>query len=283
MNLSEGRDASLLDAFAATVAEVLLDLHVDPDLNRSVLTLAGAPDALHDAVARLTGAAVSALDLSRHAGAHPRLGVVDVVPFVDLDDAAAPATARSLAARDRFADWAASALGLPCFLYGPERSLPDVRRHAWAALRPDRGPDRPHPTAGAACVGARGALLAYNLVLGSADLALARTAAARVRGPGLRALGFAAGGHVMVSCNLTDPYRLGPAAAYDAVAAALEGEPIAAAELVGLLPEAVLRAAPPARWQQLGIGPGRTIEAALARPRPGPDRGEGRAATGTGA
>jgi len=267
VNLSEGRDPSLLAAFRTETAGVLLDAHADRYLNRSVLTLAAEPDALHGAVCGLARLAVATLDLTRHAGAHPRLGVVDVVPFVDLSDPAAPFTARSLAARDRFAHWAATELGLPCFLYGPERALPDIRRAAWRGLGPDRGPARPHPTAGATCAGARGVLVAYNLVLGTGDLALARRAAAAVRRPGLRALGFAVGARVEVSCNLTDPYRLGPVAAYDAVAAAVGAPAIAAAELVGLLPEAVLRAAPPGRWAALGIGPERTIEAALARPR----------------
>jgi glutamate formiminotransferase len=160
VNLSEGRDASLLAAFRTATAGVLLDAQADPHLNRSVLTLAAEGDELHDAVCGLTRLAVSSLDLGGHSGAHPRLGVVDVVPFVDLSEPTAPATARSLSARDRFADWAATTLGLPCFLYGPERSLPDIRREAWRGLGPDRGPPQPHPTAGAACVGARGVLVA---------------------------------------------------------------------------------------------------------------------------
>jgi len=267
VNLSEGRDQLRLDALVAAAGAVLLDVHSDRDLNRSVLTLAAEPDALHEGVAAVARLAVSTLDLSDHKGAHPRLGVVDVVPFVDLTDPTAPATPRSLAARDRFADWAATALGLPCFLYGPERSLPDVRRQAWVTLLPDRGPRSPHPTAGAACVGARGALVAYNLVLASHDVAGARRIAAAVRRPGLRALGFRVGQRATVSCNLTEPYRLGPAQAYDAVAtvaADLGGTAIAGAELVGLLPAAVLAAAPRERWAQLGISADRTVEAALA-------------------
>ncbi len=267
VNLSEGRDPARLEAFRTAVAGLLLDLHSDPELNRSVLTLAGEPDTLQEGVAALTRLAVATLDISAHEGAHPRLGVADVVPFVDLADPAAAATAPSLTARDRFADWAATALGLPCFLYGPERSLPDIRRAAWSTLLPDRGPLRPHPTAGAVCVGARAILIAYNLLLTSNDLALARRVAARARRPGLRALGFRAGERVMVSCNLTEPYRLGPADAYDTVAgiaADLEGTTVAAPELVGLLPAAVLAATPRQRWAQLGIGADRTIEAALA-------------------
>jgi glutamate formiminotransferase len=205
--------------------------------------------------------------------------VVDVVPFVDLGDMWEAATPRSLAARDRYAAWAAAELDLPCFLYGPERTLPEVRRAAWRSLRPDCGPARAHPTAGAVCVGARGALVAYNLVLSTPDLVTATQVAAAVRRPGLRTLALVVGADVQVSCNLTDPGRLGPADAYDLVARALESHGpgatrIAAAELVGLLPRAVLTAIPPGRWRTLGIGPDRTIEARLeARPageRPGP-------------
>ncbi|HVM68195.1 MAG TPA: hypothetical protein VMU14_25175 [Acidimicrobiales bacterium] len=270
VNLSDGRDGVTLDACRDAAGRLLLDLHADADLDRSVLTLAGPTADLQAAVAALARIAVATIDLAAHGAAHPRLGAVDVVPFVDLDDPAAPATPRSLAARDAFADWAGTTLDLPCFLYGPERPLPELRRHAWRDLMPDRGPGRPHPTAGAACVGARGALVAYNLVLGTADLAVAGAAAARVRRPGLRALGFPLAAGAAVSCNLTDPYRLGPAAAYDAVdeaARALAGVAVVSAELVGLLPEAVLVAAPRHRWEELGIGPDRTVEAALGRPR----------------
>jgi glutamate formiminotransferase len=279
VNVSEGEQRTLLDAFREVTRPVLLDLHVDRFHNRAVLTLAGEPDALADALAALTRLAVASLDVTRHAGAHPRLGVVDVVPFVDLGALWEPATPRSLAARDRYAAWAAAELQLPCFLYGPERTLPEVRRTAWRTLEPDCGPARAHPTAGAVCVGARGALVAYNLVLSTPDLVTATHVAAAVRRPGLRTLALAVGPDVQVSCNLTEPRVLGPADAYDLVARALEAHSpgatrIAAAELVGLLPRDVLTAIPSGRWHTLGIGPERTIEARLeARPAsetPGP-------------
>src|SRR6202022_168904 len=100
----------------------LLDVHRDADHNRSVLTMAGP--GLQDAVRRVAEAAVATLDLRTHTGAHPRIGVLDVVPFVPL---LGSTMADALAARDQFAAWAAAALALPCFLYGPERTLPDVR------------------------------------------------------------------------------------------------------------------------------------------------------------
>ncbi|MFI5041457.1 MAG: hypothetical protein ACHQNA_06360, partial [Acidimicrobiales bacterium] len=199
---------------------------------------------------------------------HPRFGVLDVVPWVDLDDPGAPATARSLAIRDRFAAWVGAELALPAFVYGPERPLPDVRRTAWRSLPPDAGPPAPHPSAGAVAVGARGVLIAYNLWLATADGGQARRIAAAVRRPGLRTLGLVVGDRAQVSCNLVDPLHLGPAQAYDVIRdeAAKSGTTVTGAELVGLVPEAVLAAITPRRWSELDLGPERTIEARLRTP-----------------
>ncbi len=254
VNVSEGRDAEVLDALAAAVGPDLLDLHVDADHHRSVWTLRG-----EQAPRLLARAAVERLDLRTHAGAHPRIGVVDVVPFVAL---AGSSPADALGARDRFCAWAAADLGLPCFAYGPERTLPDVRRQAFADLAPTAGPPRPHPTAGAAAVGARDVLVAYNLWLARPDLDRARAVARDLRSPAVRALGLAVGAEVQVSLNLVRPTEVGPGAARDAVAARVD---VARAELVGLVPEAVLRAEPEARWMQLDLDPERTIEARVAR------------------
>ena len=260
VNLSEGRDARLLGLLAEAAGPALLDRHADPDHHRAVLTLAG--DEVESRVRAVCRAAVALLDLRAHAGAHPRLGVVDVVPFVHLEDG--PAGVRdgdigaAVAARDRFAAWAGAELGLPVFCYGPERSLPEVRRRAWRDLGPDAGPQRPHPSAGAVCAGARPCLVAYNLWLAEPDLRLARRVAAEVRSPALRTLGLAVGERVQVSCNLIDPWSLGPAAAFDAVAARAA---VASAELVGLLPRSVLDAVPAGRQADLDLSPSRTIEA----------------------
>ena len=229
----------------------------------------------------LTRLAVEMLDLSTHAGAHPRFGVVDVVPFVPLGPD--PDLAPAVAARDAFASWAASTLDLPCYVYGPlpggeVRSLPEVRRRAFATLPPDHGPAAPHPTAGAVAVGARPLLVAYNLWLEGADLTGARKVAAALRGPSVRALGFDLGAGVQVSCNLLDPLVLGPGEVYDRVAALLRtagarGQAtgiIRRAELVGLLPAAVLQQIPPRRWAELDLSPDRTIEARLAGRTPVP-------------
>ena len=257
MNVSEGRRAPAIAAVAAAAGPCLLDVHSDAHHHRSVLTLAGA-DNLEDAVRAVATEAVRRIDLRGHAGAHPRLGAVDVVPFVPLLDAS---LADAVAARDRFAAWAAEELGIPSFVYGPERSLPDVRREAFAALAPDAGPPVPHPTAGAVCVGARPVLVAYNVWLGPAtDVATSRAVAAAVRGPAVRALGLDVGGRAQVSMNLVDPLAFGPDRAYDEVAALA---PVARAELVGLVPGAVLEAVPERRWAELDLDPSRTIEARL--------------------
>jgi glutamate formiminotransferase len=253
-NISEGRDPAVLGALTTAAGSDLLDLHSDPHHHRSVLTLVG--DAAIRSVARV---AVERIDLGDHAGVHPRIGVVDVVPFVPYGDDSTLADA--IAARDAFAAWAADELAVPCFTYGPERSLPDVRRHAFGALAPDRGPGTPHPTAGAIAVGARPVLVAYNLWLAEPDLAAARRIAAALRGPAVRALGLAVGTRVQVSCNLVDPLRVGPADVHDRVAALA---PVAGAELVGLVPAPVLRAVDPGRWAELDLAEDRTIEARLS-------------------
>ncbi|MHB1444612.1 MAG: glutamate formimidoyltransferase [Acidimicrobiales bacterium] len=268
-NLSEGRDPSLLGRLAAVAGSGLLDIHADPDHHRSVFTVAG-PD-VEEAVRALARLAVAELDLSAHAGAHPRLGVIDVVPFVPLgagaepahgaDTSGAPGMGAALGARDRFAGWAADELDLPCFLYGPERSLPEVRRRAFRDLAPDIGPNRPHPRAGAVAVGARGVMVAYNLWLEGQSADSARSLAARLRSPQVRALGFDLNGRAQLSFNLIDPLRTGPVEVYDRAAAL--GARIERAELVGLVPAALLEQIPSGRWAQLGLRPEATIEARL--------------------
>ena len=233
----------------------MLDVHHDPHHNRAVFTLAGIDV---DAAARaLTGEAVERLDLRTHEGVHPRLGVVDVVPFVPLDGSTMP---EAIAARGAFASWAGTALALPCFLYGPERTLPDLRRNAFATLTPDTGPPSPHPTAGACAVGARTVLVAYNLWLRDADLAAAKGIAASLRSAQVRALAFPVGSQVQVSCNLVAPEIVGPAAIYDRVAAMAA---IERAELVGLAPRSIVHAVDRARWVELDLGDERTIEARI--------------------
>ncbi|MHB8456775.1 MAG: hypothetical protein ACYDBS_03650, partial [Acidimicrobiales bacterium] len=198
--------------------------------------------------------ALPLLDLAAHEGVHPRLGTVDVVPFVPYGASMGDA----IVERDRFAR-AFAAEGVPCFLYGPERSLPDVRRTAWQSLQPDLGPATPHPTAGATCVGARGVLVAYNIVI-DAPVQRARELARLVRSPTVRALGLALGNESQVSLNLVDPDKTGPADVHDQVAAEAT---IVRSELVGLLPASILAKIPEHRWAGLGLAASCTIEARL--------------------
>jgi glutamate formiminotransferase len=252
VNVSEGADDRVVERIAASAGRDLLDRHSDPHHNRTVLTLVG-----HEAPRRVARTAVELLDLRHHTGAHPRIGVVDVVPFVPL---AGATMADAVAARDDFVTWIGGELAVPAFAYGPERSLPEVRRAAFAELSPDAGPPRPHPTAGAVAVGARDLLVAWNVWLAEPDLARARRVAADIRGPHLRALGLPVGDRVQVSMNLVAPEIVGPADAWEAVTARV---PVSGAELVGLVPASVLARTPTARWGQLDLAEDRTIEARL--------------------
>jgi glutamate formiminotransferase len=256
INVSEGRNLEVIAEIGASAEDHLLDVHSDADHHRSVFWLAG-PDT-RDAAGALTVKAIELLDLADHAGVHPRIGVVDVVPFVPL---AGASMATAVDARRAFAEWAGHDLSLPCFWYGEgTRTLPEVRRGAFREFAADTGPASPHPTAGACAVGARPALVAYNLWLAHSDLDAARAIARAVRSEHVRALAMVCGDHVQVSCNLIDPLVVGPAEIYDAVARHV---PIARAELVGLLGRDVLARVPPARWDQLDVSDDRTLEARL--------------------
>ena len=271
VNVSEGRDDRVLAELAAGAAPALLDLHRDPDHNRAVLTIAGPADAVVPATRSVAATAVARLDLRVHEGAHPRLGVLDVVPFVPYDPGrpVPDDLAEAVVLRDDFARWLGTELGVPCFLYGPlpggrSRTLPDVRRGAFGDLAPDSGPPRALPRTGATAVGARRVLVAYNVWVSSA--AVARQVAPLVRGAHVRALGLAVGPRAQVSCNLIDPGRLGPAQLYDEVTrlAAAAGGSVEGAELVGLVPAAVLDVIPRGRWAELGLSAESTVEARLA-------------------
>jgi len=274
VNVAEGRDAAVLSRLATACGDALLDLHADADHHRSVFTLAGpGPRDAAWAAASLARAAVAELDLSRHDGVHPRLGLVDVVPFVALDEAPRVAVdaAREFGART------AAELEIPVFFYGaadPEgRDLPSVRRDAFTRRAPDIGPPHPHPRWGAVAVGARPPLVAVNCWLDRDDLDLARSVATTVRArdgglPGVRALGFrlASVGQVQVSMNVTDLTATSLDEACDAVVAAAEaaGATVTRVEWVGLIPaEAIERCSPAFRaWS--GLDRSRSIEGRLA-------------------
>ncbi len=274
MNVSEGRDRPRLDALARACGPSLLDVHADVDHNRSVFTLAGPGGADAAAAARaLARVVVERLDLRHHAGVHPRLGVLDVVPFVALGEPAATAVEAARA----FARWLGNDVGVPVFLYGDvdpaARSLPDTRRDAFARRPPDFGPPAPDARTGATAVGARPPLVAVNCLLDRDDLELARRIAGRVRErdgglPGVRALGLGleSVGAAQVSMNVTALDATGVEAACTAVRGLAEaaGATVVAVELVGLVPAAEL-----ARWSEgfrawSGLGPDVTIESRLA-------------------
>jgi len=282
VNISEGRDGSVIDAIASAGGIHLLDLHSDAEHHRSVLTLAGPLHEVEGAARAVATAAVAAIDLRTHAGIHPRRGAVDVVPFVPLGAPSRDGGWRSaLEARDRFAEWAGAELGVPCFLYGPERTLPDIRRHAFSSLTPDSGPPAPHPTAGAMAVGVRPVLVAYNVWIADRSgkepaevQSVARALAAGLRGPSVRSLGLPLASGAQVSCNLIDPSGASIMNVYDTVAAGAraEGYPLVRAELVGLVPASLLPGVPRERWDELDLGEDRTIEYRMAE-RTGPTDG----------
>ena len=249
INISEGQNVAVLDTLRHCVSGALLDVHTDPDHNRSVFTLVGT-----DAPRELTRTAIELCNLNTHDGVHPRIGVVDVVPFVPLQGST---MGDAVEARNDFAQWAARELGVPSFLYGHERSLPDIRKSAWKTLLPDVGPNHAHPTAGAICVGAREPLVAWNMWLRDLDLAHTRQIAAQVRSPQIRTLGLQVGEFTQVSCNLIAPDTHGPDVAYDQVEAHAR---IERCELVGLIPRATLERISPDRWEALDLDETKTIE-----------------------
>lgn len=267
-NVSEGRDPAVLAALAEACGKCLLDVHSDADHNRSVLTLAGPPSELVPAVHDLARCAVRLLDLRLHDGVHPRFGVLDVVPWVGLEgwplrDASpgGPWEGAARGARDTFAAWAATELGLPAFLYGPERGLPEVRRGAWGQLAPDLGPPAPHLTAGSVAVGWRPLMVAYNLwMVEGVGREQAMAIARRLRSGEVRSLAFHVGASYQVSCNLLRPLERGPAEVWDEVARCAD---IARAEVVGLVPQALLDVTPEVRWSKLGLRPDLAIEERL--------------------
>jgi len=274
-NVTEGRDAVLIDALAGGFAPArVLDIHSDADHNRSVFWLAAEQSELAEALASGARAAAEGIDLNAAPGVHPRVGVLDVAPVVyrsEADRGAAVATA--LTAADFI-----GALGIPVFLYGELATDPgnseraDLRRGGPEALgermaagdmRPDFGPAAIHPTAGATLVTARPPLVAFNVDLDTDDLALAQSVAAELREsgggfPGVRALGLAleSRGRAQVSMNVHD-YKEAPLGAI--VERIQARAPVAEAELVGLAPAAALAGFP----ADVTLRNRRTIEDAL--------------------
>jgi glutamate formiminotransferase len=265
-NFSEGRRLETVDRLVAAVENVsgayLLDRSSDASHNRTVLTLAGETAPILEAVERTVAVAVAEIDMESHTGEHPRIGAVDVVPFVPL---AGTTMADCIELARTFGARVADRFGIPVYLYGEAATSPsrhrlaDVRRGQYEGLKaqigepgrePDFGPARLHARAGAMAVGARPFLIAYNINLESPDVELARRIARRIREssgglPRVQANGFWIDeiGRAQVSMNLLD-YRTTPMwAVWEAVRseAAEDGVHLLESELIGLAPlEALL-------------------------------------------
>jgi glutamate formiminotransferase len=282
-NFSEGRDRSTIDAIGEALAghARLLDVHSDADHNRSVYTLVGNEEELVASLLAGIACARERIDLREHAGAHPRIGAADVVPLIPINEADGE---RARAAALELARRVGEELALPVFLYadlapgrGPaffRRGGPEElqRRIDAGELAPDFGPARLDERAGGVIIGARRALIAFNVNLAGDDLQAAREVARAVRErdggfPGVRALGLrlAEAGHVQVSMNVED-WRASPlhevvaAVQREATARGLE---ITGAELVGLLPAGAAVAAAGSLLGVAGLDPSHVLELRL--------------------
>ncbi len=291
-NFSEGRRREVVDALVSIVASVpgaiLLDSEMDADHNRSVLTFAGEPEPVMETAIRLVARAAELIDLNRHKGEHPRMGATDVLPFVPyegltLEDCAEMARRVGRRIGDE--------LEIPVFLYEaaascPERkSLANVRQGEFEGLRerigqdprrrPDFGPERIHPTAGAIAVGARRFLVAFNANLTTGDVRVAKAIAAAVREQGgglanVRALGFSIenGRRAQVSMNLldTEATPIPRVLALVRAEAARYGAAISGCEVVGLVPESALLDAAEHALQLEGFRRDQVLDLRLRRP-----------------
>lgn len=265
-NFSEGRNPQTVSRIAEAIANVetacILDTHIDPDHNRSVVTFVASPEHIVEAAFRAVETAAQLIDMRTHLGEHPRLGATDVLPFVPVENITMD---QCVAIAHEAGKRIAAELAIPVYFYerAARRSdrvnLEDVRRGALELLReqittnPERAPDeglpQVHETAGAIAVGARPFLIAFNVVLRSTDIVIARQIAKAIRGrsgglPFLKALGFQlhSRSFVQVSMNLVNYEVTGMTEAYQAVQreAAKLGAEIVSAEIVGLIPRNAL-------------------------------------------
>lgn len=281
-NFSEGRDRNVLERLGAALAGParLLDLHADPDHHRSVFTLVGDDEQLLEGLVAGVSLARELIDLRRHAGAHPRVGAADVVPVVPIDeDDLGRARTVALALGRRVGE----DVGLPVFLYGelaPGRGPAFFRRGGPAELqrrldagelRPDFGPPSLDPRAGCVLVGARRALIAFNVNL-RGDVELARTVASLVRErdggfPGVRALGLdlPSAGLAQVSMNIEDWRATALHELVERIDREVRGRggEVVGSELVGLMPAAAAAAAAGAALRIEGFDATRLLELRL--------------------
>ena len=282
-NVSEARDAALVAAIGEMFEQhaTLLDVHTDADHHRAVYTLVAGETELVESLLKGIRFAVDQIDLREHSGVHPRIGVADVVPLVPLEPSD---MARAVAAASVLARRIGDELGLPVFLYGESaggirpiffrrgglEAL--ARRVDEGELVPDAGPRRLDPRSGGVLVGARHALIAYNLDLTTDDLEVAQAVAVAVRGssggmPGVQAIGLRLpdSSRTQVSMNVID---IDAAPLHEVVErvraeARLRGAEILAGELVGLVPERVVAAAAAAGAELPGIDDSQVLERVL--------------------
>lgn len=264
-NFSEGRRRDVIEAIVAPFRRrrgcALLDYRADADHNRLVVSLAGAPEPIQEALLEAAKAAVAAIDLNRHQGAHPRIGAVDVIPFVPLHNISME---QCVALAHAFAKRYYEQTGIPVYFYEeaalrPERKrLEEVRRGQYEGLKeavsnperhPDVGPPRLHPTAGATVIGARKILVAFNINLGTTDVRIAKEIAKAVRASSgglahVKGIGLALEdrGLVQVSLNVTDYeknalYRITELVRLEAKR---WGVPVVETEVYGMVPAAAL-------------------------------------------
>ncbi len=265
-NFSEGRKTETVARLAHAISSVptacVLDTHIDPDHNRSVITFVAAPEMVVEAAFRAVKLAADLIDMRGHRGVHPRLGATDVLPFIPIGGVTME---DCVALAHNAGERIARELSIPVFFYEraalkPDRvNLEDVRRGALELLReqisidpgraPDIGPLKVNESAGAIAVGARPFLIAFNVNLKSRDVSVARAIANVVRArdgglPFVKALGFElpTRGLVQVSMNLVNYEATGMFQAYDAVKdeAARMGVEVFSTEIVGLVPEKAL-------------------------------------------
>jgi glutamate formiminotransferase / 5-formyltetrahydrofolate cyclo-ligase len=289
-NLSEGRRRDVVDAIVTAVRATpgvrVLDAVSDPSHNRSVITMIGDQAAIKAAVLILFERAINAIDLRAHRGEHPRLGAVDVVPFIPIADITM-AECVDLARETGSA--VASRFGVPVFLYeeaataAARRNLADIRRGQFEGLatkladpawRPDFGPAAPHPSAGATVIGARMPLIAFNVNLATNRLDIAKQIAAAVRQssgglPAVKALGVPLldRGIVQVSMNLTNYQRTSIATAFAAVKGEAErrGADVLESEIVGLVPAGAITWANPKELLLATFSTNQILETRIAR------------------
>jgi glutamate formiminotransferase len=259
-NFSEGRDISIVrsiaDAAANADGAMVVDYSSDADHNRMVLTLLGGPDEVRRSVIAAAGRAIESIDLRRHGGVHPRIGAVDVVPFVPVQGITMPECVELSREVGRVI---AGAFGVPVFFYGESAlrsdrvKLADLRRGGFERLlsdgmdgdrAPDLGPRRAHLTAGATAVGARFSLVAFNVILESDDLDVAKEIAKRLRSgdaglSDVKSIGvrLASRGQVQVSMNITRPDKVSASDAFSYVQsqAAEHGIKVAESEFIGCI------------------------------------------------